>query len=103
MCHLYCSGRRACKENNLLHQFPVIAQEWNYQKNGEANPINYTAKSSRKVWWVCQKGHEWETNIFSRTHSNCGCPYCAGNKPSKEYNLAVVNTCTRKRMASNKK
>ena len=33
--------------------------------------------SNDKVWWKCEKGHEWEAVIFARSMGS-GCPYCAG-------------------------
>ena len=31
--------------------------------------------NTKKVWWRCKKGHEWEAVISSRTAGR-GCPYC---------------------------
>ncbi|PER41788.1 hypothetical protein CN495_33005, partial [Bacillus thuringiensis] len=39
-----------------------------------------------KVWWKCEKGHEWKTEISSRTSKNTKCPYCIGR-------LATPETC----------
>lgn len=36
------------------------------------------AGSSRKAWWKCNKGHEWETSIGIRTSQQTQCPYCRG-------------------------
>jgi hypothetical protein len=41
-------------------------------------PTEVTAASHKKVWWVCEKGHEWETSIEIVARLGCGCPYCAG-------------------------
>jgi len=50
----------------------------------------FTSFSRRKVWWLCEQGHEWQAVIQSRTGTRGrGCPYCAGRYPSKQYNLAV--------------
>ena len=45
--------------------------------------------SNKNVWWLCPKGHEWQTRIENRTLGD-GCPYCAGHQPTLEYNLAVI-------------
>mgnify|MGYP000707564255 FL=1 len=78
----YCSGRRASDENNLLALFPLIAKEWHPTKNGELNPRDFTYGSSKKVWWLCPKGHSYESTPKSRTRKGrqSGCPYCSGNK-----------------------
>ena len=88
----YCSGRYAIEgENDLGTANPTLADEWNYEKNKELKPENFTTKSSKKVWWKCSKGHEWQAVIYSRS-SGTGCPYCSGNKVLKGYNdLKTVN------------
>ena len=56
--------------------------------NGDLTPDQVTPRSSRKVWWKCIREHEWKARLADRT-GGTGCPYCAGKKASKEYNLAV--------------
>ena len=76
----YCSGRFAITgENDLLTLNPKLASQWNYNKNGNLLPENFAPGSNKKVWWKCEKGHEWETAIVSRS-SGRGCPYCSNNK-----------------------
>lgn len=65
------------KENSILFSNPQIANEWNYKKNGNLKPEHFVANSSKKVWWKCQKGHEWQATIGSRNRGN-RCPYCSG-------------------------
>ena len=68
-----------------------MAKEWNYEKNGNLKPEDFTASSGKKVWWKCSKGHEWETTISNR-HRGTGCPVCSGNKVLSGYNdLMTVN------------
>ncbi len=88
----YCSGRNAVQgENDLVTINPTLAKEWNYDKNGELRPENFTANSGKKVWWKCSKGHEWQAVIYSR-NSDKACPYCAGKKVLQGYNdLATFN------------
>jgi hypothetical protein len=52
-------------------------KEWHNEKNGSLKPENVTANTTKKVWWICHKGHEWQATIASRNR-NHGCPYCAG-------------------------
>jgi len=88
----YCSGRKAVNgENDLQTLNPMLAKEWNYEKNGRLSPENFTANSSQKVWWKCNKGHEWQSIIAGRNRG-AGCPYCAGKKVLKGYNdLETLN------------
>ena len=85
----FCSGREATEENNLKHIFPKVAAEWHPTKNGDSRPEDFTPKSSsKKAWWLCQKGHSYDATIGHRTDKNpTGCPYCSGRRVSKENNL----------------
>ena len=59
---------------------PLVASQWNYEKNGELLPTQVTAGSNEKVWWKCNIcGHEWMTDICSRTNGT-GCPECKKDK-----------------------
>ena len=72
----YCSGKRVLVGfNDLAHINPYIAKECNYEKNGNKIPQKYTCKSGIKVWWKCEKGHEWKTSISNRSRGD-GCPKC---------------------------
>lgn len=53
----------------------ILLSEWEYEKNGDLTPDNVTYGSHKKVWWKCEKGHEWQAIIKSRI-SGCGCPVC---------------------------
>ena len=72
----YCSGRCPIKgENDLQTVNPLLAQEWNYNKNTDVQPTELTKGSNQKVWWRCSKGHEWQASVSSRVRGN-GCPHC---------------------------
>ena len=88
----YCSNRRVLKGYNDLSTInPNLAKEWNYEKNGNLKPDMIIANNEKKVWWKCNKGHEWEALIVSRNRG-IGCPYCAGQRILKGYNdLSTIN------------
>ena len=88
----YCSGRKTLKGYNDLQTVnPELAKEWNRIKNQNLNPTDVTAGSNKKVWWICEKGHEWQAMVCDRTRGN-GCPYCSGQRILKGYNdLQTVN------------
>ena len=80
----YCAGQKVLKGyNDLATLNPKITEEWNYEKNGDLKPENFTAKSGKKVWWKCSNGHEWQARIFDRNNGN-SCPYCSGRKKPKQ-------------------
>lgn len=82
----YCSGRKVLKGYNDLKttNFELL-QEWDYEKNNDISPENYTKGSNKYVWWLCSEGHSWKASINSRVSGN-GCPYCSGNKVLRGYN-----------------
>ena len=72
--------------------YPDVAAEWDYEKNIGLNPSDVTYGSNKKVWWRCEKEHEWQAGIYARVKSGSGCPYCAGKLVIKGFNnLATVN------------
>jgi hypothetical protein len=85
--------RFVSQEKSFGIQHPKIASEWNYAKNKHLsfNPFNLSAGSGRKVWWICNKNHEWEAEIKYRILSQGGCPYCSHHIVCPETSLAFVN------------
>lgn len=87
-CH-YCIGKKILQGfNDLATVKPEVAKWWHPTKNGNMQPQNYAVKSNTKVWWKCDKGHEWEANITDRHGKKNRCPECfAGyqsSMPEKE-------------------
>ena len=79
----YCAGKKVLKGYNDLQMVnPILAEEWNYEKNNELTPMEVTPNSHKKVWWKCSKGHEWQATIAHRNNGT-GCPYCAREKRRK--------------------
>ncbi len=76
----YCSGRLPIKgETDLATVFPDIAIEWNYERNQGLNPEDISYGSSKKVWWKCGKGHEWQSSLSHRVGGR-GCPICKSER-----------------------
>jgi hypothetical protein len=71
--------------NDLATTNPKLASEWNYDKNDDLKPEDFTANSEKKVWWKCEKGHEWQATIASRNHGR-GCPICYKEKRKQKNN-----------------
>ena len=79
----YCSNTKVLVSfNDLKTKFPLIASDWNYEKNNDI-PENYLYGSSKKVWWKCKEGHEWVATIRDRTYGKTGCPICYRNNRKK--------------------
>lgn len=66
---------------SLAFNNPVLAAEWHPTLNVQDDGTLLTAwdvhlKSSRSVWWLCQKcRHEWKSQISNRSNGQ-GCPKC---------------------------
>ena len=79
----YCAGQKVAKGSNDFATInPQLASEWNYEKNGDLRPEDFAVASNKKIWWVCNKGHEWQATINNRNNGT-GCPYCSNKKNSK--------------------
>lgn len=66
--------------NDLAAAFPQLARQWHPTKNESLKPSDVLPGSSRKVWWQCEKGHEWQASVVSRAGNGAGCPVCAGKR-----------------------
>jgi hypothetical protein len=75
-----CSNRKIISGvNDLEFLQPSLAAQWHPIKNGSLLPSAVSIGSKRKAWWICERGHEWESIIASRMRS-AGCPICSNKK-----------------------
>ena len=80
-----CSGARVIAGiNDLATLEPLLEKQWS-EKN-KIKPTEVSIGSHKKVIWRCEKGHEWEAAIKSRTINKTGCPYCSHNKVLEGFN-----------------
>lgn len=74
-----CSGARVIAGiNDLATLEPLLVKQWS--KKNKIKPTEVSIGSHKKVIWRCEKGHEWEAAVKSRTINRTGCPYCSHNK-----------------------
>jgi len=65
---------------------------WHPTKNLPLTPSDFTAGSNKKVWWICDKGHEWAARVFLIRSKRSGCPICCGFRILRGFNdLATLN------------
>lgn len=82
-----CTGQKVLPgENDLKSYDPELAGQWHPQKNGTLTPSAVSVTSNRKVWWLCERGHEWQSAVSVRTGKRSGCPYCANRKVLAGFN-----------------
>ena len=85
---------KATKEYNLYTLKPDLIKEWHPSKNAGIKPYDVTPGSAKRIWWICQIGHEWEAVIYSRCRGS-GCPYCCRLKSADDGSLVVSNSSLR--------
>jgi hypothetical protein len=76
---------------SLVEVNPAIANQWHPQKNGILKVINFPAHSRVTVWWLCEKGHEWQQSIGSRVGLK-GCGICSGQTVIPETSVASTHS-----------
>ncbi len=75
----YDSGKAVHPCDDLAHNHPEVAAEWDWETNGERTPETVAASSNIKAAWRCGLcGHRWSAAVFSRTKVRATeCPQCA--------------------------
>lgn len=58
----------------------ALLREWHPTRSGSLTTKDVTYGSGRKVWWRCDRGHEWQAAVSARAMGGAGCPVCAGKK-----------------------
>ena len=77
-------------ETDFATLWPELAAQWHPTRNGALTPSEVLPGSHRKVWWRCEKGHEWQAEVKTRVNG-CGCPVCANRKLAEgENDLATL-------------
>ena len=62
---------------SLAALYPHVLAEWNWDRNSDLDPHQLKPGSDLIVWWVCERGHHWQANVYRRTaDSPNGCPTC---------------------------
>ena len=69
---------------NLTVSNPVLCEEWHPTKNGDNKPEDSTPGSTKKVWWLCPKQHDYERRIrYRTTRDSSGCSECKKKEKKK--------------------
>ena len=89
----YLIGKVAWKGFNDLYTVnPELAKQWHPTKNADLKPMQITAGSDKKVWWLLPYDDpntgrhfdfEWQAKVYSR-NKGAGCPYLTTYK-GEEY------------------
>jgi hypothetical protein len=87
----FCGGRIPSDSNNLEKKYPVLASQYDRKKNTiSANKI--TPGSSRNVWWICEKGHQFQRIVKRRTSNGetDPCPRCVKDSHRLANNYPLI-------------
>ena len=86
-----CFGNRLSDRNRLSILHPDVAGQWHPTKNRPLKPQDVSRGSGEKVWWQCERGHEWEATVNSRTTPGQlrWCPACVRKQVSELNRLST--------------
>lgn len=85
-----CAGKATLAGfNDLLSLHPEIAAQWHPSRNKELQPDEVVQFSNKRVWWVCELGHEWIVSVAARTNGS-QCPICSGQQVLSGFNDLVT-------------
>lgn len=76
----FCANKRVSVTNSLATLFPSLAGQWHSQRNAGLTPDQVIAGMTRKMWWICPFGHEWQASPGYRIHETAACPLCPRRK-----------------------
>ena len=82
---------RASQDYNLYVLKPELIMEWHPTMNNSVRPKDVTPGSGKRVWWLCQEGHEWQAVVYSRSRGS-GCPHCYKGNHTNGTQLILTDT-----------
>ncbi len=88
-----CRGSQLSVTNTLAGRFPELARQLHPKKNGKLRANAVVAGSMQRVWWRCEKqsDHVWQATLNARTSRKRGCPFCAGQRATRDTSLRARN------------
>ena len=98
----YCHNGNQSNDELFVASDITLVKEWHPTKNGNMSFRDLDTDFGESVWWICQKGHEWQSPIKSRLKGS-GCPHCGesyGQKTSSR-NKSRMSSVTADREEEN--
>lgn len=84
----FCANKKVLVGfNDLLTIRPDVAARWHPEKNGDKTPEMFSFRSGFVAWWMCEKGHEWQSDIDHQSGGN-SCPRCANIVSNAEQEIS---------------
>ena len=72
------------KRKSLSEERPDLLVQWSNENTLSPNII--TCGSHKKVLWICENNHSWETSVKNRVLAGSGCPFCKHRAVLKGFN-----------------
>lgn len=77
-----------CRSLGVKH--PNLLKQLHPTKNKNFNPYSILPGIRKKIWWQCDKGHEYRMAIGNKACQKQGCPYCSNKKIDRNNCLASL-------------
>lgn len=85
-----CSKSIPVDDKNTLILKKELVKEWHLTRNSGLNLRHLPAGFNKKVWWLCQEGHEWKATVQSRMKGS-NCPVCnKGTRKKKSLRIDAL-------------
>lgn len=68
-----------------------LLREWDSEKNAPLTPDTVAHTSTVPVWWRCEQGHVWRTQVKSRAVTKSGCPHCLSQRMEAQRTQKLAN------------
>jgi len=85
------ADRRGSGKGKFLRDYPDLLDEWDWDANGNLDPMSLTAGTKTRAAWRCllNPDHVWETRVADRTTKASYCPFHMGNRVHPSESLAA--------------
>ena len=83
------------KDYCIKERKEYLLTEWDDEKNLPFTPETISHTSSLPVWWKCEKGHSWQTQLRSRSTTLTKCPKYRDAKLNKSRKLKAKELARR--------
>ena len=87
-----CHRPSVSDDNEMLIASTDLIKQWHLTKNSGLNLRSLPAGFKKKVWWICEEGHEWQATVKARMKGS-GCPQC--HKPDNHEILKKIEPSAR--------
>ena len=72
----YCGELQRRGGQVMADVMPVLLREWHPSRNQGIKAREVLCTHPEKLWWLCERGHEWQATVKSRLAGR-PCPFCS--------------------------